>query len=1131
MSRRNSLISILPIAHPATIAALVLVLLLVMVGFSPAAHAGGPFIEIVKTGPSTANPGDLIAFNLKVQTYGNGVVTEAVVWDNILYNQVDRYEIFRTTLTQMQLDTLNAGDPVVIDVPYQVPCDAGGHTLDNDAFVEATFSDGTTLFTGNGHDVPIPRPDTIDCSPAIDLEKFVNGEDADTAAEAVLVNLGDPLTFDYVVTNTGDAVLRNIEVVDDNETPDDTSDDFVVGTISNLAPGQSQTFTRQALAEAGLHTDVGQACGTSSATSGSQFLCDDDPANYKTRLGSLGDFVWNDLNQNGIQDADEPGIPGVTVQLKDCSGNVLATTTTDANGLYLFDNLPAGCYIVAVVPPDGFTFSPANQGDDDTVDSDVDPNTGMTGEISLGPGENNPTIDAGLFQPPALVCGLTLDKTCLVAPPPTQDLACSDKIVATTLRYTGPSLSGATVEVVPDHGATVVYSGIDLVSGETVLSMPTQNDYTVDARVSNEIDLGAKTKIYINGVEEVLHTSCSTPYLAGQPAPLDNPKGDPSPNWFVENFVDKDSPDLVELPEPPTPADACTVTPEPAPSCDTLGGRPVSLTFEYTGDSCSASSNLQGDKATCVGDSAGAEPVQIMYTGKDPDKISVTPSTETISVGDRIVLEATGRSELHADSTLEVLQGGTLLQSLGIHTSCSQPLEVGDVFGSLTLVAINGERAGSDVTYLYEVTNLGDALKNVNLVDDILGDIAGPFDLDAGGTQAFETTVDIEASTTNTGMVAGLLANGDVCEANDSVTVTVEEPVEPCGECKGGVTDLTLRYLGTAPATVAIYNDSDAKADKLLFQGLVNPGEEISISAPAGDDKLNNDISVWIDGVFNTKIHTSCSQIIGPGLIVGDFEVVEGRSKDNGPICPLFGDCQPSAPTNFQFNDRKIKWEITNAGTDPLIIQSLSLDWPSSNGDLKKVKLAGDLYTQLTSPSSVTITDWEGKFDDRTIEPGNTETLEIEFTNTANPIYADYGLLIEFMGDNCTLQFTPTPDSGTTVCTSSVQAMLLRYTGVDITGATVEFDPDHGQTVTYSGVDLVSGVTILSLPTQNDYTIDAIVSGESDLGAKTKIRINGVEEVIHTSCSAPFVAQQPAPLDDPKGDPSATWFVESFRQK
>src|SRR5262249_10276276 len=50
-----------------------------------------------------------------------------------------------------------------------------------------------------------------------------------------------------------------------------------------------------------------------------------------TVLGSIGDFVWNDINHNGLQDAGEPGVQGVGVTLLDGSGNVLATTTTNSS--------------------------------------------------------------------------------------------------------------------------------------------------------------------------------------------------------------------------------------------------------------------------------------------------------------------------------------------------------------------------------------------------------------------------------------------------------------------------------------------------------------------------------------------------------------------------------------------------------------------------------------------------------------------------------------------------------------------------------------------------------------------------------------------------------------------------------
>ena len=57
---------------------------------------------------------------------------------------------------------------------------------------------------------------------------------------------------------------------------------------------------------------------------------------------SVGNFVWFDANKNGLQDADEVGVPGVTVTLTDgagnpvidLDGNPVKPVTTDANGKY-----------------------------------------------------------------------------------------------------------------------------------------------------------------------------------------------------------------------------------------------------------------------------------------------------------------------------------------------------------------------------------------------------------------------------------------------------------------------------------------------------------------------------------------------------------------------------------------------------------------------------------------------------------------------------------------------------------------------------------------------------------------------------------------------------------------------------
>ncbi len=52
----------------------------------------------------------------------------------------------------------------------------------------------------------------------------------------------------------------------------------------------------------------------------------------------VGNLVWKDTNGNGVQDAGEPAISGVTVTLENAAGTVLATAVTDASGNYLFSN-------------------------------------------------------------------------------------------------------------------------------------------------------------------------------------------------------------------------------------------------------------------------------------------------------------------------------------------------------------------------------------------------------------------------------------------------------------------------------------------------------------------------------------------------------------------------------------------------------------------------------------------------------------------------------------------------------------------------------------------------------------------------------------------------------------------------
>lgn len=122
-------------------------------------------------------------------------------------------------------------------------------------------------------------------------------------------------------------------------------------------------------------------------------LCPPDPA-YE-----LGNLVWYDTDQDGIQDPGEPGVEGIGVGLYDdptCSGSLTYTDTTDSSGTYLFADILSGtlCLEFSNIPA-GWEISLQNQGGDDTIDSDAAPINSRIENINLA--ADDYSQDAGLY--------------------------------------------------------------------------------------------------------------------------------------------------------------------------------------------------------------------------------------------------------------------------------------------------------------------------------------------------------------------------------------------------------------------------------------------------------------------------------------------------------------------------------------------------------------------------------------------------------------------------------------------------------------------------------------------------------------------------------------------------------------
>ena len=125
--------------------------------------------------------------------------------------------------------------------------------------------------------------------------------------------------------------------------------------------------------------------------------------------GSIGDYVWNDANADGIQESGESPLPNVKVFLLDSTGTTnLDSTKTDSNGNYLFSKLRVGNYRVKFLAPDGYVFSRKKIAGSVSWAGDSDPDslTGITDTIQIVSGFlYRWDIDAGMhvrFNPTAI---------------------------------------------------------------------------------------------------------------------------------------------------------------------------------------------------------------------------------------------------------------------------------------------------------------------------------------------------------------------------------------------------------------------------------------------------------------------------------------------------------------------------------------------------------------------------------------------------------------------------------------------------------------------------------------------------------------------------------------------------------
>ena len=195
---------------------------------------------------------------------------------------------------------------------------------------------------------------------------------------------------------------------------------------------------------------------------------------------NVGNFVWDDLDHDGRQDAGEPGLANITVQLWNGAKTALIDSdVTNSNGNYTLIAPTPGDYRVRVVLPSSLdAFSPKDlAGGDDLVDSDINPSGTNLGFTDIYTFASNlisiTTIDAGIivFRTPT--------PTRTPTPVNIGNFVWDDLDQDGRQDIGEPGIAGVTVQLWNTSKTQLIHSTTTNASGNYFVIAPTPGDYRI----------------------------------------------------------------------------------------------------------------------------------------------------------------------------------------------------------------------------------------------------------------------------------------------------------------------------------------------------------------------------------------------------------------------------------------------------------------------------------------------------------------------------------------------------------------------------------------------------------------------------------------------------------------------------
>lgn len=322
-----------------------------------------------------------------------------------------------------------------------------------------------------------------------------------------------------------------------------------------------------------------------------------------------------------------------------------------------------------------------------SLDNDLDSNcaAGATSAVIQKKSVGGPSV-ALIVNP--VECDLELEKTCCVTQPALPELdRCEGEVVRTVFKYTGESCKGSNNH----QGGKHKCSGKRRIGDSAEITILADDDI-VQATPNTNLHYGDHVEFTCSAGNLPKHLKFKTrgSWWRKQHMSIDTSCdralrcGDRFGAYEVVEYestlggvVDCDA-------EPPTPTPVCSTGGDPVGTpCD---AKVVDMVLEYNGQACQMPlPNPQNGEAECSGDATGAVNVGVTYAGKFAYKETISPASN-INDGDRIRVTSTHQSGMFPNQKYLLSDDSGVLQSIEFHTSCSQPLALGDEFGSFKLV-------------------------------------------------------------------------------------------------------------------------------------------------------------------------------------------------------------------------------------------------------------------------------------------------------------------------------------------------------------------------------------------------------------------------------------------------------------